>query len=476
MRSGVRTFGCLREVAAVFGAIFLVVPGPARPEGPDDQSGLIPLLNHGGNELRFDWPILSIGTGEYAEGPTGVTVFRFARKVTAVLDVRGEPGAANTEFLRLGRDNPIIDAIVLSGGSAYGLESTTAVMTALKDDHVRTGVLGDIGLVSGAIIMDLGDRRLNEVYPDKRLAQAAFRAAQPGVFRTGPAGAGRMAMTGFIVGCRTHSGQGGAFFEHGDLKIAAFTVVNALGLVTDRAGRVQVPCNATGLKGLSTAEVLARVRTLAPGGHAHVQPSANTTISLVVVNQKMSYADLQRLAIQVHTSMARGLQPYATVYDGDILFAVSTNELELPKDARKQQELLTLIPIVASELMWDAILTAQPEPPGAPEPVTAQMPMPTKHAGTYRFSRFVTVEVTARDGKLFARASGERPAYDIGKEPGELVPVSTSLDRFTLKPVPQEPLVLEFTEGTLVINPGPWAQRGERVRSSCASSASMARR
>jgi hypothetical protein len=113
--------------------------------------------------------------------------------------------------------------------------------------------------------------------------------------------------------------------------------------------------------------------------------------------------------------------------------------------------------------MWDAILTAQPEPPRAPEPVAVQGPMPGKHAGKYRFSRFVTVEVSAKDGKLFARAVGDRPAYDIGKEPVELVPVSTALDAFTLKPMPQEPLVLEFTQGGLVVNPGPWAQRGERV-------------
>ena len=445
-------------------AILLAAPGPARPAAPDDQSALVPLLNQGGKELRFDWPILSIGTGEYAEGPTGVTVFRFARKVTAVLDVRGEPGAANTEFLRLGRENALFDAVVLSGGSAYGLESTTAVMTALKDDHVRSGVLGDIALVPGAIIMDLGARRLNEVYPDKRLAQAALRAAQPGVFRTGSAGAGRMAVSGMGLGCPTHSGQGGAFYQHGDLKIAAFTVLNPLGLVTDRAGRVQVPCNNPALRGLPTAEVLSKVVTMASGGPAQTKPSGNTTISLVVVNQRMSYADLQRLAIQVHTSMARGIQPYATVYDGDILFAVSTNEVELPKDPKKQQDFLTLIPMIASEVMWDAILTAQPEPPAAPVPVAVQGPMPAKIAGTYRFSRFVTVEVAAKDGKLFARATGERPAYDIGKDPVELVPVSTGLDRFTVKPMPQEPLVLEFTKGGLVINPGPWAQRGERVR------------
>ena len=267
MRPDVSRIGCLREVAAVFAAIFLVAPGPARPEAPDDQSGLVPLLNHGGNELRFDWPILSIGTGEYAEGPTGVTVFRFARKVTAVMDVRGEPGAANTEFLRLGRDNPIIDAIVLSGGSAYGLESTTAVMTALKDDHVRTGTCGDIGLVSGAIIWTSGTRRLNEVYPDKRLAQARIarrsRACSVRVRRV-PVGwrsvawASAAARTRGRVArsfsrrsqdCRLHGGEP-ARPRHGPRRPGP--------------DPVQRPA----LKGLSTSEVLAKSAAMVPGGDA----------------------------------------------------------------------------------------------------------------------------------------------------------------------------------------------------------------
>ena len=183
--------------------------------------------------------MIRIGTAEYKEGPTGVTVFRFGRKVLAAYDVRGEPITANTEYMRLGRDVPLYDAVVLSGGSAYGLESTTAVATAMKDDHVRAGTLGDVGLVTGAIIYDLGDRRLNEVYPDKRLAQAAFRAAKESVFRVGSAGAGRMAETGWFFGLNAHSGQGGAYYEKGTTRIACFTVNNAAGVVTDRKGQIR---------------------------------------------------------------------------------------------------------------------------------------------------------------------------------------------------------------------------------------------
>lgn len=431
-----------------------------RAAPPDDQSQLKPILNSGGRELKFNWPMLRIGTAEYKEGPTGVTVFSFDRPVLATYDVRGEPGTANTEWLRLGKDRATVGAIVLSGGSFYGLESTTAVASAMKDDHVRTGTLGDVAHTTGAIIYDLGDRRLNEVYPDKRLAQAAYRAAQPGIFRVGSAGAGRMAKTGGIFGLEAHSGQGGAYFERGSLKIAAFTVNNALGAVTNRKGQIAAGyLDPAWPKGIETATLLNTVRDHWTSGVLQTKPSGNTTISLVVVNQKLSFGDLQRLAIQVHTSMSRGLQPYATEYDGDVLFAVSTGEMDLPTNPKERQDAVTMLPIIASELMWDAILSSVPEQPKVAAPIPNKKPLPEKHAGTYTFSRFVSVRVTARGGKLFAQATGERDAYAIKRDGAvELLPISESLDKFTIASATRYPLVLDFSTGTLVINPGEWAQ------------------
>jgi len=447
-------------LAVVMVSLALVTSAIAAPDDsiPNDQSQLKPIINSGGKELQLNWPMIRIGTAEYKEGPTGVTVFRFGRKVLAALDVRGEPITANTEYMRLGRDVPLYDAVVFSGGSGYGLESTTAVATALKDDQVYTGAMGDVGLVTGAIIYDLGARRLNEIYPDKRLAQAAFRAAKESVFRVGSAGAGRMAETGWFFGLNAHSGQGGAYFEKGNIKIACFTINNAAGVVTDRKGQIKAghfdpswPVN------LDTAGLLEMVRGTQVSSSG--APSQNTTISLVVVNQKLSFGDLQRLAIQVHTSMSRGLQPYATQWDGDVLFAVSTGEVDLPQDKKERDALIAGLPVMASEVMWDAILSSVPEQPRQPKPIAVTKPLPKKYAGKYKFSRFVTVEITARNGKLFAQATGMRNAYAIGREkPVELVPVSESLDKFTITPTSRYPLVLDFSSGTLVINPGLWAQ------------------
>src|SRR5436305_10918 len=208
-----------------------------------DQTSLVPNTAINGPVLKFDWPAIEIGIGSYEEGPTGVTVIRFPRRASAAVDVRGgAPGTVNTDLLRLGYGRAFTDAVVFSGGSAYGEETITAVATALKDDGIRSGDFSEVAVVPGAIIYDFGDRRFNEIYPDKRLAQAALRAAQPGVFPLGAQGAGRMAMQGSYFGCNAHSGQGGAFRQIGATKIAAFTVVNAVGAITDRNGRL-VACN-----------------------------------------------------------------------------------------------------------------------------------------------------------------------------------------------------------------------------------------
>lgn len=431
------------------------------PTPPDSQANLKPVINSGGKELTFDWPLISIGTGEYAEGPTGVTVFRFGRKMLGAVDVRGGgPGTVNTEYLDLHYNVPEVDAVVLSGGSWYGLETATAVGTALKDDGIRTGNWDSVALSVGSIIYDYGPRRLNEIYPDKKLAQAAFRAAVPGVFRNGAAGAGRMAETGDFFGCHSHSGQGGAFRQIGDLKIAAFTVVNAYGAVTNRDGTLAA-CNNDPAwpKGVTVTDLMHNLPESRKSGWDTVSgPKRNTTISLIIVNQKMDPAELQRLAVQVHTSMARGIQPFASMGDGDVLYAISTSEIDAPATMINPE-----LGAIVSDVMWDAILNSVPEQPVQP---VAGMVAPVSqktlkaYGGDYRFSSFVSVKVTEEGGKLYAIATGARPAFAIGKtDKVELQP----LDNGEFFVPGRYPLVLSFkTAGQLQINPGPWVQTGKR--------------
>lgn len=444
--------------AILFGVSVAVCAGTS-------QDALQPVVNSAGKTLEFDWPIIRIGTGEYEEGPTGVTVFHFQRKVLGAVDVRGGgPGTVNTDYLRLGYETPELDSVVFAGGSWYGLESTTAVATALKDDGLRDGGWMSLALSVGAIIYDLGERRLNEIYPDKRLAQAALRAARPGVFPLGPHGAGRLAKTGGYFGCNAHSGQGGAFRQIGELKIAAFTVVNALGVVTDRNGNIAA-CfrDASWPKDVKAIDLVAELPdSRKPGWRGPPLSSdarRNTTISLVVTNQVLNPAELQRLAVQVHTSMARGIQPFATEFDGDVLYAVSTGEL-----AKKESPAITSadLGIIASDVMWDAILASVPEQPVAPRPDPRLKPSAEdlqRHVGRYAFSDPVKIEVSVKGGKLYAQATGVRDAYAIKRaEPVALRPVAPSV--FTVPG--RYPLTIRFESSAVVLNPGPWQQTGAR--------------
>lgn len=427
------------------------------------QQHLEMLINPASSKnLTFDWPILRIGVGEYPAGPTGVTVFHFEKKVSVAIDTRGGgPGTVNAPYMDLGYDLPELDSIVFAGGSWYGLEATTAVASALKDDGLRDGdafaQIPNIAMSVGSIIFDFGGRRLNEIYPDKQLAQTAFRAAKTGSFPLGARGAAASAVTGGLFGCNAHSGQGAAFKQIGDLKIAAFTVVNALGVITDRNGRV-VSCykDKAWPQDLKASELLSK--------HAYGEWSSpektdkkNTTISLIVTNQKLDPAELKRLAVQVHTSMARGIQPFASIFDGDVLYAVSTQELD------KAVMPPVTLGVAAGEIMLDAILSSVPEQPRISPPIAEPIPaLLRKNAiGKYQFSEKVSLEIESVDGRLFARATGSKPVFGITKTENTELLLAENND---LTVPGRYPLVFRFENNQLLINPGRWQQIGEKQR------------
>ncbi len=372
----------------------------------------VPRVNPAGPALTFDFPGMRIGVAEYDEGPTGTTVFYFPGKVVAAVDVRGgAPGTIFTDALRLGIRERRVDGVVFSGGSAYGLAAATGAAAALKPQRVRDGQWGTAAWFPGAIIYDIGARRLSTVTPDEALGAAALNAAVEGRFPLGPRGAGRSAMEGYFFTDKStggrdwpHSGQGGAFRQIGPTKIAVFTVVNATGAVVDRNGR-RVRCSyAPSTERLRHHS--GRARTPSPAAEyserrqrrrrSSQNPSglsSNTTITLVVTNQKLEVRELQRLAIQVHMSMSRAIQPFSTTDDGDALFAVTTDEVDNP--SLSALDLST----IASETAWDAVLASVPQQ----DPVRPIAPIRVPASdldsviGTYEFPSGTRV-VVARDG------------------------------------------------------------------------------
>ena len=316
----------------------------------NDTLQLVPQTEFTGRELEFDFPGLEIGCAEYDEGPTGCTVFHFPEGASVQTDIRG--GSPGT----FGGGYEWVNAICLAGGSLYGLEAVSGVAAELfARREYRTGWL-DIPLVAGAIIFDFGPRD-NSVYPDKELGRAALRAAQPGRFPLGARGAGRSATAGktFSLDEREQAGQGAAFRRLGDARVAVFTVVNAVGAIVDRDGTV-VLGHLDAVTGQRRPLVAGAEERLAAGLAVH-PPPGNTTLTVVVTDITLNARVLRTLGRQVHASMARAIQPFHALVDGDVLYAVSTNAVESPA-----LESIGL-GVVASELAWDAVLAAVPDAP-----------------------------------------------------------------------------------------------------------------
>lgn len=317
-----------------------------------------------GRVLEIDMPGLEIGVAAYPEVPTGCTTFifdldTFPSGVMLELDVRG---GAPAYFGDYGTTN----AICLAGGSSYGLEAVAGAASEL----FAQGGHKDLLAVAGAIIYDISvveepnGFRQQGIYPDKALGQEAVRAAQPGRFPLGNQGAGSGAYVGQWANwpySRERGGQGGAFREIGDIKVGVFTVVNALGVIVDREGHV-VRGGLDQRTGVRTTPVedaeaiLAEVTATAQADAALPgRLTRHTTLTVLITNVGFPRELLRQMGRQVHSSMARAIQPFHTPDDGDILFAVSTGEIAAEGIDS------TALGVVASELAWDAVLSCYEE-------------------------------------------------------------------------------------------------------------------
>jgi L-aminopeptidase/D-esterase-like protein len=295
--------------------------------------------------LDVDFPGLEFGVAEYAEGPTGCTLFHFPQVASLHIDVRGGSPGINGEHLTL------TNAICFAGGSLYGLEASTGVAAELFAKRGYSTQWLDIALVQGAIIFDYG-RRENAIYPDKELGRAATRALRPGRFPLGPHGAGCSATAGHGATAEL-SGQGGATRQVGAARLALFTVVNAYGAIVDRAGNVvRGNRDAQTGKRRRAEDVVAQTGAYDPPPLRARGVTQNTNLTLLVTDQKLGRLQLRSVARQVHSSMARAIQPFNTRWDGDILFAVSTQKV-----ANAELDEVGL-GVVASELAWDAALAS----------------------------------------------------------------------------------------------------------------------
>jgi L-aminopeptidase/D-esterase-like protein len=309
----------VQNSALTAGAIALASRIDRRDALAQDAAGTPLPQPSAGRVLDFDFPGLEIGVAAYPEIPTGCTVFNFdvdmfPAGVMLELDVRG--GAP----WHLGAED-IVNAISLAGGSVYGLEAATGVGAELFSQ----GGYRDLVAVSGAVIYDVSvveepnGFRSKGIYPDKALGEEAVRAMQTGRFPLGNQGAGSGAYVGQWANWpneRERGGQGGAFRQIGAIKVAVFTVVNALGVIVDRQGQV-VRGGLDQRTGVRTTPIQ-DAEDIMSGKSVRLQPEGadlpggltrHTTLSVLVTNVAFPRELLRQLGRQVHSSMARAIQP-----------------------------------------------------------------------------------------------------------------------------------------------------------------------
>jgi 6-aminohexanoate-oligomer endohydrolase len=330
----------------------------AEPSGPAsgnaDHDRLTPRPSPGRETVAYDFPGVEVGTAEYTEGPTGATVIHVPAGARMHIDERG--GAIGL----LSSDRYYTHAVCLAGGSLYGLAATAGVNEELLRANGNRVGWNHLKVASGAIVYDFAARD-NAVHPDAALGAAALRNAVHGEFPVGRCGGGIAASVGKVDQSRCEfAGQGAAFRQVGDIKILAATVVNAVGVVVDRSGTV-IRGNYDSATGTRRLPALDYETAFAETGAAPATASGNTTISIVITNVRLGDKELMMFGRQVHSSMHRGIQPFHTNLDGDTLFTLTTDEVDLPRNPlRTGQDTMTSVALgaVASEVMWDAILSS----------------------------------------------------------------------------------------------------------------------
>jgi L-aminopeptidase/D-esterase-like protein len=311
---------------------------------------------------------IKVGHFTLTERPTGCTAILTEAGATAGVDVRGgAPGTRETDLLQPLNTVQQVHAIVLSGGSAFGLDAATGVVRYLEEKGIGYDVgIAKVPIVPAAILFDLGVGGKPSVRPTADCGYRAAQAATGGPVAEGNVGAGAGATVGKSAGPARamKAGIGTASITTADgLVVAALVAVNAVGDIIDPAtGRVVAGVRTPDGKGLADARSIVRAgefgarRAGDPEDH---RAGTNTTLGVVATNAVLTKAQAQKVAQMAHDGLARAISPAHTPSDGDTLFALATGTR--PGDAN-----VGLIGALAAEVLADAILRAASQATGLP--------------------------------------------------------------------------------------------------------------
>lgn len=293
---------------------------------------------------------VKIGQAEDAKAGTGCTVLLLGPDgAPAGLDVRGGgPASRESELLKPMAAASVIHAILLSGGSAFGLDAAGGVMRYLEERGIGFDVgVTKVPLVCQSCLFDLtvGDAH---VRPDAGMAYRACQNAETGNYRDGNFGAGTGATVGKMLGMERcmKSGIGSYAVQVGELKVGAIVAVNALGDVYDwRNGKKVAGLLAEDRKTFLDAEQVALQKTEV----VENKFVGNTTLGVILTNAAFDKAKLCKIAGMAHDGYARAIRPVHTTADGDSIYAVSVGTLAADQD---------VVGALGAQVMAQAILRA----------------------------------------------------------------------------------------------------------------------
>lgn len=341
-------------------AVGTAAQSPAPAPGPSD---LKPTGGRGLTEVHG----IKVGHHTLSERPTGCTVILVdGDGVPGGVSQRGgAPGTRETDLLDPANMVDKVNAVVLSGGSAYGLEAAAGTVRWLEERKMGwpVGTSGVVPIVPAAILFDLPFGGKPHIRPTADCGYKATEAASTGPVAEGNVGAGAGATVGKMGGYVEHAGYPGgrllpmkgglgsaAIRLPSGLVVAAIVAVNSVGDIIDpTTGQVVAGVRTKDGKGL--ADIRTLLRSGAIGRRPPPRAGENTTIGLVATNARLTKAEVNRMALMADDGFARAINPAHTVGDGDTVFALATGRWQGEAN-------VTMIGALAAEAMAEALVRA----------------------------------------------------------------------------------------------------------------------
>ena len=307
-----------------------------------------------------DVPGLRVGNAQDDEALTGCTVILCEKGAVGGVDQRGgAPGTRETDLLKPVNAVEKVHAVLLAGGSAFGLDAASGVMRYLEEKGIgfNTGV-ARVPIVPAAILYDLAIGRA-DIRPDLEMGYRAAASASANAPAEGNTGAGTGATVGKIFGMAgaMKSGLGTASMEvGGGIIVGAIVAVNAFGDVVDpQTGKILVGARSTKLGPVQLgsadyfANTLAVMKTLVGRAILKLAMSHNTVIGVVATNAKFDKAQATKMAQMAQDGLARTIRPAHTMLDGDTIFAMATGQKKAD---------VSIVGAYAAEVLAQAIVRA----------------------------------------------------------------------------------------------------------------------